>query len=148
MGGFTEVFLKDCSYKNIKKQNEKLREYNVAKQYSFYSKDDVKFEYESFCKGEGNFPERLFPRDKINSYEDFIKYWSTEALGSLYVPRFGTLTFDCYFGRTSKRAMRNMGRYIADNVHLIKKTNGSFSTFIERGMTRKERQIIKENKLD
>lgn len=148
MGGFTEVFLKDCSYENIKKQNEKLKEYNVAKRYSFYSEDDVKFEYEAFCKGEGSFPEHLFPKNKINSYKDFTKYWSTKALGALFVPEFGVLTFDCYFGRTSKRAMRNMGRYIADNVRLIKKTRGSFSTFMERGMTKLERQIIIENNLD
>jgi hypothetical protein len=41
--------------------------------------------------------------------------------------------------------MRNIGRYLADNVRHIKKVSGSFSTFCERGMTKLEREIMKEN---
>jgi len=147
MGGFTQVYLKDCSYDNILKQNEKLKEYKVAKRYRFASEDDVKFEYNAFVKGLGVFPESQFPKDKIKSYNDFKKYWSTEALGEIFCPTFGTLNFDCYFGRTSKRAMRNMGKYIANNVDEIKKTNGSFSTFIERGMTKIEQALMKQKGL-
>lgn len=145
MGGFTEVFLRNKTQVNIDKMNTLLREYKVPKWYRFYSENDVKFQYESFLKNKGHFPETHFPKDKINSYEDFTKYWSTKALGACFVPRFGTLTFDCYFGRTSKRAMRNMGRFIADNYREIESTSGSFETFMERGMTRIERQIIAES---
>lgn len=145
MGGFTEVKLKDCTQANIDKMNALLREYKVPKKYSFYSEKDVIFEYESFKKGLGIFPEHLFPKDKIHSYKDFTKYWSTKALGAIFVPPFGALTFDCYFGRTSKRAMRNMGRFIAENYREIHSTDGSFETFMERGMTRIERQIIAES---
>ncbi len=144
MGGFTEIKLKDCSNENIEKQNQLLEDFGVARKYRFYSESDVIWEYEGFVKGTGSFPEHLFPKDKINSYEDFTKYWNTKSLGSLFCPEFGTLTFDCYFGRTSKRAMRNMGKYITDNHNEIEKVSGSFSTFMERGMTRLERQIINE----
>lgn len=132
MGGFTLIRLKNCSNENIKEQNKKLAECKVAKRYRFYSEDDVKLEYEYYKKGDGNFPEHLFPKDKINSYTDFKKYWSSEALGEVFVPNFGTLTFDCYFGRTSKRAMHNIAMYLRLNYSQIKETNGSYSTFVER----------------
>ena len=61
-----------------------------------------------------------------------------------FVPKFGTLSFDCYFGRTSDRAMRNIGRYIGMNAKHIKSTGGSFSTFMERGMTKFERELMEE----
>ena len=147
MGGFTQVYLKDKSQRNILKQNQKLTEYNVAKRYRFYSEDDVKFEYDSFCKGLGAFPEFHFPKDKIKSYNDFKKYWNTKALGEIFCPTFGTLNFDCYFGRTSKRAMRNIGKYVANNIDEIEKTCGSFSTFIERGMTKEEQLLMNEKGL-
>ena len=132
MGGFTAIRLHNCSEENIKKQNEQLKECKVAKRYRFYSENDVKKEYEYYKKGDGNYPEHLFPKDKIRSYNDFKKYWSAEALGEVFVPKFGTLTFDCYFGRTSKRAMHNMAKYLLTNLSQIKSVSGSFSTFVER----------------
>lgn len=144
MGGFTKVVLKDVSRENIDKQNARLELYKVPKKYRFYSEQDVILEYEAFKMHDGVFPENQFPRDKIKSFEDFKKYWSPEALGEVFVPHYGTLTFDCYFGRTSQRAMRNIGRYLGYNVKYIKKVDGSFSTFAERGMTKIERQIMTE----
>jgi len=153
MGGFTQVYLKDTSRSNIDKHNALLRLYNVPKEYHYHSESDDIFEYESFKKFIGTqrekyFSEEFFPKDKINSFEDFKKYWSPKALGEVFVPYEGTLQFDCYFGRTSKRAMRNIGRYLADNVRDIEKTRGSFSTFMERGMTKLEQQLMKEYNLD
>lgn len=148
MGGFTQVKLKDTSRANIDKHNALLKHYKVPEKYRYYSEYDVIFEYEGFKLGTGVFPERQFPRDKIKSLEDFKQYWSSKALGEVFVPPYGTLQFDCYFGRTSKRAMRNMGRYIADHVRDIAKTDGSFSTFMERGMTKLEQQLMTEYGLD
>ena len=82
MGGFTEFFLRDRTEENISKQNQILREYKVPKKFKFYSESDIELEYEYFKKEDGNYPGHLFPRDKINSYQDFKKYWSPEALGS------------------------------------------------------------------
>lgn len=147
MGGLTQIRLKDVSEENIKRQNELLKENKVRKELRFYSIEDVKFEYEAFKKGLGVFPEHLFPKDKINSFEDFQKYWNPKALGEVFVPQIGTLQFDCYFGRTSKRAMRGIGRYLGLNPREIKSVDGSFSTFAERGMTRIERQIMTEYNL-
>lgn len=145
MGGFTKIVLKDKSCENIKKHNEILKDYGVAKKYSFYSEDDVKFEYDSFVKGLGVFPEHLFPKDKINSYNDFTRYWSTEALGEVFIPKFGTLTFDCYFGRTSQNAMSRIGRYFADHVEDMESVGGSWDTFMERGMTKLQREVYKDS---
>lgn len=147
MGGFTSIRLKDTSAKNIRKQNEVLKSYGVAKQYRFYSEDDIKFEYDGFVKGLGYFPEHQFPKDKIKSYKDFKKYWNPKAIGETFCPKKGALTFDCYYGRTSQRALRNIGKYVADNHNLIGEVSGSFSTFIERGMTRIERLIIKDSNI-
>lgn len=149
MGGFTQVKLKDCSAENVDKQNKILAAYKVAKRYRFYNlKKEQEIEYEYFKKGEGVFPEHLFPKDKIHSLKDFRQFWNPKALGEIFVPPTGTLQFDCYFGRTSKRAMRNMGRYIADNINLFKEFSGSFSTFMERGMTRVERKIVEESGIE
>lgn len=145
MGGFTQVFLKETNQANIDKHNAKLEVYGVPKKYRFYSEFDVRLEYEFFKVGEGEFPEDLFPRDEIKSFVDFKRYWSPSALGEVFVPHFGTLQFDCYFGRTSKRAMRAIGKYIADNHSDIDRVSGSFSTFMERGMTKLEREIINES---
>lgn len=147
MGGFTEIFLKNRGAENISKQNELLREYGVPKKYKFYSDEDRMKEYIAFKRGEGVFPEHLFPRDKINSFNDFKKYWSPEAIGSCFCPHNGTLTFDCYFGRTSKRAMRSIGKYLAANHSQIEKVEGSFDTFMERGMTKKEIEQIKKSEI-
>ena len=144
MGGFTSIKLKNASQSNCNKHNEILKQYGVPKKYRFYSPADVYQEYGYYLKGEGTYPEHLFPPDKINSFNDFTKYWSTAALGVVFVPEFGMLTFDCYFGRTSKKAMRAIGRYVADHWRDIAKTEGSFSTFMERGMTKLEREVINE----
>lgn len=143
MGGFTQIKLKDCSEENIKKQNEILKAYKVAKWYRFYNLEkEQEIEYEYFKQKKGVFPDDLFPRDEIHSLEDFRKYWNPKAIGECFVPPSGTLQFDCYFGRTSSRSMHNMGRYIADNIELFKEFSGSFSTFMERGMTKKQREIV------
>jgi hypothetical protein len=147
MGGFTKIQLKDTSQENIDKHNARLELNGVRERYRFYSERNVIFEYEAFKMGDGVFPENQFPKDKINSLDDFKKYWSPEALGEVFVPRIGTLTFDCYFGRTSKRAMRNIGRYLGMNAKHLKEVGGSFETFCERGMTKLEREIMKENGL-
>ena len=145
MGGFTQVFLKDTSRTNIDSHNAKLEIKKVPQKYRYSSDFDTIIEYEYFKEGKGAFPEDQFPKDKINSLEDFKKYWSPEALGEIFVAPTGTLQFDCYFGRTSKRAMRNIGKYLAENSTAIKKVSGSFSTFCERGMTKLEQQIMKEH---
>jgi len=132
MGGFTEIKLKNNSNENIAKQNAKLDAIGLRKAIRFYSIADVELEYHYFKKNEGHFPDDQFPRHKIKSFNDFRKYWSTETLGVVFCPEFGTLTFDCYFGRTSKRAMRMIGRYLLSNYDQIGDTSGSYSTFIER----------------
>ena len=147
MGGFTKIRLKDTSQENIDKHNARLELNGVKDMYRFYSDRDIRFEYEAFKMNDGVFPEHKFPKDKIKSFEDFKKYWSPEALGEVFVPRVGTLTFDCYFGRTSQRAMRNIGRYLGMNAKHIKEVGGSFETFCERGMVKLEREIMKENGL-
>lgn len=145
MGGITKIILKDTSEQNIVAHNTRLDIAGVPKKHRFYGEADIIAEYEYFKANDGNFPEDQFPKDKINSLNDFKKYWSTEALGEVFVPKNGTLTFDCYFGRTSEKAMRAIGKYVVENRDEIKETGGSFSTFIERGMTKLEREIIAES---
>ena len=147
MGGLTTIYLKNTSEKNIKKQNELLKLHNVSKKYRFESEEDTIFEYEGFVKGKGHFPEHLFPKDKINSLSDFKKYWNHKALGQVFVAQIGSFNFDCYFGRTSKRAMNNISKYLEENVEEIKSVSGSFSTFVERGMTKKGIKLMEEHKL-
>ena len=145
MGGFTTIKLKDCSEQNISAHNARLELNKVPKKYRFYSESDIIFEYESFKAGLGYFGEDLFPKDKIKSLIDFKKYWSPKALGLIFVPEIGMLTFDCYFGRTSKRAMKAIGKYLVDNHRDIEKVGGSWSTFLERGCTKLEQQVLKES---
>jgi hypothetical protein len=145
MGGFTRIQLEDCSEENIAKHNARLQLYGVAKQYHFYSINDIIFEYEYFKAGEGEFKEHLFPKDKINSLEDFRKYWSPEALGEVFVPQIGMLCFDCYFGRTSQRAMKNIVRYLVDNHRAIKYVGGSFSTLLDKAATKLEKEILTDS---
>lgn len=133
MGGFTSLQLRNISQENIDEQNQNLNELGVAKRYRFYSERDVREEYDYYLKGDGIYPEHMFPSEKINSFEDFKKYWSPEALGEVFVPRNGMLTFDCYFGRTSKRAMHGIAQWVliyGDSQ--LKETSGSYSTFVER----------------
>lgn len=147
MGGFTVIRLVDCSQENIDRQNAKLTAYGVNKKYRFYSENNVRREYQYYLAKDGNYPEHTFPKHKINSYEDFKKFWNPEYLGEVFVPHFGTLSFDCYFGRTSTRAMKKLGSYIANNVLEIDAMYGSVSTFMERGMTRLERKIVRESNI-
>ena len=132
MGGFTQIRLRHTSEEVVARENKELRECGVARRYRFYSEADIRFEYEGFVTGDGVFPPHLFPKDKIKNYADFKRYWSSEALGEVFVPKNGTLNFDCYFGRTSKRAMHNLAKYLLCNQSKIKSVNGSFSTFVER----------------
>jgi hypothetical protein len=145
MGGFTKIYLRDNSRENVSTQNARLELMGVPKQYRFYSEDDVILEYESFRIGDGTFPDDQFPREKIKTLEDFKEFWNPKALGEVFAPYIGCLSFDCYFGRTSKRAMRLIGKYLVENHDQIDTTGGSFSTFMERGMTKLERQIIEES---
>ena len=144
MGGFTSIQLKDISQENIDEQNAELDALQVAKRFRFYSENDIKLEYEAFQKGDGNFPVDMFPPEKIHTLEDFKKYWSPEALGSVFVPAVGMLTFDCYFGRTSTRAMHGIARYLLYTFeNTIKEVSGSYSTFVERcGYKAKTKQQV------
>lgn len=152
MGGFTKIFLRDKSIENIRKQNAKLKDLGVTKMH-FYSDDDVQFEWQAYQTGEGEFPEHSFPRD-IKTFEEFKKYWSPQALGEVFCPHTGSLTFDCYFGRTSKRQMKLLRKYLMDidenlrfNIDLIEKVGGSFSTFVERGgFSRLDIKMLEERK--
>lgn len=132
MGGFTTIRLKETSQDSITKANAILDKMKVAKQYRFYSENDVILKYEYYKKGDGNYPEDLFPTGKINSYEDFTKYWSTEALGETFVPKFGTLTFDCYYGRTSQTTINKLSRFVYNNRNLIGEVDGSYTTFVDK----------------
>jgi muconolactone delta-isomerase len=145
MGGFTEIHLKNKDNDNISKHNVLLELLKVPKNYSFYSMYDIIYEYETFKQGLGSFPEDMFPEDKINSLEDFMKYWNTEVVGKLFVPEIGSLTLDCYYGRTSDKTMRKIGKWVANNLDEIDHVGGSFSTFIEKGCTKKEQKYINKN---
>jgi hypothetical protein len=145
MGGYTTIKLKDCSQQNINKHNKILKEFGVSKNYRYYSEADVHKEYGYYLTDDGVYPEHHFPKDKIHSYGDFTKYWNSKALGIIFVPEFGMLTFDCYFGRTSKKAMRAIGKYITEYYKDIDSVDGSFSTFMERGMTKLERTVLIES---
>lgn len=149
MGGFTKIQLKDTSQVNIDDHNENLKQFGVSKRYRFYSEKDVKKEYEYYQKGDGNYPEHLFPKDQINSYEDFKRFWSPEALGEVFVPKFGSLTFDCYFGRTSEKTMHGIARWVLDfgEVENIS-TSGSYSTFVERSGYKSKTRIKRLMKFD
>jgi len=135
MGGWTAIRLKDTSEFNIAVHNAKLETLKVDKRYHFYSERDVILQYEYFKLGQGVFPEHLFPKHKIKSYEDFKKYWSSDALGEVFVPNFGSLTLDVYFGRTPKKTMRKIGKYFMQNIDAIKAVDGSSWAFFERCFT-------------
>jgi len=145
MDGFTQIKLHDCSRANIDRQNARLEILKVPKKYRFSSEADTIAQYEWFIQGKGTFPEHMFPKDKINSYEDFKRYWNPKALGECFVPPDGTLQFDCYFGRTPESVMSKIGVYVAKNITEFKSFHGSFNTFMERGMTMEEREIVKKS---
>ena len=148
MGGFTKIHLKDTSVENIKFANDILDRMKLPKKHRFYSEDDVKEEYEFYKKGDGNYPENQFPKDKINSYDTFKKYWSTEALGEVFVPKFGSLTFDCYFSRTSQSAMNLIANFVFSYRYLIGEVSGSYSTFINDKITLSQKKKDELIKLD
>lgn len=137
MGGFTSIQLKDTSQENIDEQNAELDALGVAKRYRFYSEKNIRLEWDFYleCGPElraERFPSHLFPQD-IETFEDFKQFWSPEALGTVFVPAIGMLKFDCYFGRTSTRAMHGIARFLLYSLEgVIKETSGSYSTFVER----------------
>lgn len=148
MGGFTSIQLRETSQEHIDEQNAELDALGVAKCYRFYSEKDTRKEWEHYQKDgptarKKYYPPHLFPQD-ITSYETFKRYWSTEHLGEVFVPRIGMLKFDCYFGRTSKRAMHGIARYLLYCPEgAIKEVSGSYSTFVERcGYKAKTKQKI------
>jgi ASC-1-like (ASCH) protein len=132
MGGFTKILLKDTSAENIQKQNEILAEEGVDEMYRFYSENDVLLQWEGFQENPEYFPDHLFPKDKINSYTTFKEYWNTEAIGEIYCPPFGMLTFDCYFNRMDQAQMYSVAAYLLKNPEQIAAVGGSYDTFVER----------------
>jgi hypothetical protein len=133
MGGFTAIYLKDKSQENIDRQNQHLDDLRVPKAYRFYSEKDIEEEYQYYLAGDGVYKECFFPPDKINSLEDFKRYWSPAALGEVFVPHVGSLTLDCYFGRTSEYAMHGIMRWVllfGEDEAIT--TSGSYSTLVER----------------
>jgi len=139
MGGFTTITLKDDSLINIISQNAKLELAGLRKGKRFYSEIDIILEYEAYKIGDG-----VFPEDRGFVYgltlDEFKPFWSSYNCWD----KVGQLSFDCYFGRTSNRAMRMLGKYLGENADQIKSVSGSFSTFAERGMTELERTIMFE----
>ena len=144
MGGMTVVRLRNTSTDNIWSQNLILRyDYKIPPEIEFYSPQHVLFEYQGFENGTGHFPEHQFPPDEINSFNDFERFWSTDALGEVFVPHFGTLKFDCYFGRTPVAVMNRIARYIFDNENKIRCIEGSSSAFLEKiTLSNKYREAI------
>lgn len=131
MGGFTKIKLEDTSEISIRSNNSELAGLGVPKKYRFYSELNVRKEFEYFKRGEGNFPKYIF--EGISTYQAFKRKWLEWTDYSI-----GALHFDCYYGRTSQRAMRLIGKFVYRNQQSIKSVSGSFDTFIERGMTEKE----------
>ena len=146
MGGFTKIQLEHCDQENIDLQNEKLDKLKLHKGIRFYSEKDIEMEYDFYLndeKREEYFPPHLFPYDEIKSYEDFRKIWT--GMGEAIVPPIGSLTFDCYFDRTSKSAMYKIAQYLYNNMGQISEVSGSFSTFIERsGISQKRKYALHE----
>lgn len=149
MGGWTKVTLKDTSEESVVCHNARLDIFGVPKKYRFQSNHHAVTEYEWYLakrddpKIDATYPEHMFPPNKICSFEDFLKFWGPSKCGECFVPPPGSLTFDCCFGRTSRAAMRAIGRYLIANMEEIDRRRilGSFHTFMERGMTASERNI-------
>tara|TARA_Y100000034_G_scaffold59126_1_gene71966 strand:+ start:185 stop:643 length:459 start_codon:yes stop_codon:yes gene_type:complete len=145
MGGFTKVQLRDTSADNIARHNARLEIAGVPKKYRYQSPHATVVEYEWYLAKQADasvdatYPKHMFPPSKIKSFADFQRFWNTDAAGEVFIPPVGALTFDCYFGRMSKKAMRAVAKYLVANYDHIASVDGSFSTFMERGMTAKER---------
>lgn len=148
MGGLTKIHLKDPSKENIKFVNDILTGMKLAKNFRFYSEVDVQLEYKAFVDDEGVFNEDQFPKNKIKSYDDFKNYWSTEALGEVFVPKFGCLSFDCYFGRTSQTSMNIIAKFLYSYRYLIGEVSGSYLTFINDRVTMTQKKKVELLKLD
>ena len=147
MGGSTFIYLKNQSETNIKRQNDLLKKFGVPKKFRFYSEADTMAEYVAFINGKGTFPEHMFPRHLINSYEEFKSFWNPKVIGEIFCPYTGSLWFDCYYGRTSKKAMYALGRYFEQNHEEIERVTGSFSTFVERGPSKRAIEAIKNSEI-
>ena len=130
MGGFTKIQLRDTSEENIDKCNQELREFGLRKDISFNSEKSIREEWEFY---QNDSPEdrrkyyHNFPQD-ITEYSEFRKHW----LAHPFVRPIGALTFDCYFGRTSTRAMHAIARWLLLSLDEVKHVEGSYSTFVER----------------
>jgi hypothetical protein len=148
MGGLTKIHLKDPSKENIKFVNDILTGMKLAKSFRFYSEADVELEYKCFVDGEGTFPDDQFPKNQIKSYDDFKNYWSTEALGEVFVPKFGCLSFDCYFGRTSQTAMNLIANFLYSYRYLIGEVSGSYLTFVNDKISISQKKRVELIKLD
>lgn len=148
MGGFTKLQLKNTSIECIEEHNALLRKHKVKKSFKFYSQKDVELEYQYFLNGEGNFPEDMFPKDKINSYEDFKLYWNPNKW---FCPNFGSLKFDCYFNRTTKNEMNCIKNYIIDVLIFsecpFEYVSGEFEYFLERCDVSKIQLELIKNKI-
>ena len=147
MGGFTKIVLKKKDTHNVDIMNIRMDLLKIPKKLRFYSGRDIRFEYEAFKLGLGVFPEYQFPKDKINNFEQFQKYWSTEALGDVFVPKKGNLTLDSYFGRTSDYAMKKVLNFICDNLDEIESVGGSFGTMVEKVASKKQEQLLLDSGL-
>lgn len=133
MGGFTAIYLKDRSQENIDRQNQHLDDLRVPKSFRFYSEKNTEKHYQHYLAGNGEFKECFFPPDKINSLEDFKRYWSPEALGTVFVPHVGSMNFDCYFGRMSDYAMHGVMRWVllfGEDEAIT--TSGSYGTLVQK----------------
>lgn len=131
MGGFTKIKLEDTTDVAIRHKNNELETLGIPKKYRFYSEFDVRLEYEYYKLGVGNYPDFIF--EGVKDYQAFKRKWLAWTHYEI-----GALHFDCYFGRTGKRAMRQIGKFVFRNQKSIASISGSFDTFIERGMTKKE----------
>ena len=128
------ITLKDKGTENCAVHNMILKyDYKCAKYLQFNSVAHTKFEYEGFKRGVGVFPEHVFNRDEIQTFEDFEKVWNPDCVGEIFVPRYGTGKFDCYFGRTPNATMGNIAKYLFEFSDDIESVSGiSTDTFLER----------------
>jgi hypothetical protein len=147
MGGFTKIVLKEKDRISVDNINIRMDLLKIPKKFRFHSGRDVRFEYEAFKLGLGVFEERFFPKDKINNFVQFQKYWSTEALGEVFVPKKGTLTLDSYFGRTSDYAMKKVLNFVCKNIDEIESVGGSFGTMVEKVASKKQEQMLLDSGL-
>ncbi len=136
MGGFTKIMLRDTSEENVRAQNKKLDDLGLRKDIRFYTAQQIEEEWIFYVScipttRKFYYPEHIIPQD-ISSFDEFKKYWNPAHCGEEFVRPVGMLTFDCYFNRTSKKAMHLIARYLLENGIQIKEVGGSYTTFVER----------------